>query len=95
MRDELRRGGPQRGCGWNSWRFIPAPLVVAAHPAMPILGIGVGTRQQLVGARRFNHGDGTIGPGLCALGVERHKEVQTFAGVGVQRVKSAGFVTSK
>ena len=57
---------------------------MAAHTAMPVLGIVIGTRQQFAGARRLDDGDGAIAPRLCTLGVERHEEVQTLAGVGVQ-----------
>ena len=51
---------------------------------MPVLGIVIGTRQQFTGARCFDDGDGAVAPRLCALGVERHEEVQTLAGIGVQ-----------
>ena len=71
-------------------RLMPAPLAVAAHPAAPILRIVVSARQQLAGARRLDDGDGTIAPRLCALGVERHEEMQTLAGVGVQRGEERG-----
>jgi hypothetical protein len=40
-------------------------------------------RQQLAGARRFDHGNSAVTGCLCQLRIERHQEVQTFTGVGV------------
>src|SRR5262245_43820729 len=56
-----------------------------ARLAMPVVGVVIGTRQQLAGARGLDHGDRAIRPGLGLLGVEWQKKVKAFTGVAVDR----------
>src|SRR5262245_9485175 len=53
----------------------PAPFAMAAHMAVPFLGIVIGTRQQFAGTRCLDDGGGAIAARLFTLGDERLEEV--------------------
>src|SRR5262249_48242128 len=63
---------------------------MSTETAAPVLGIGSEARQKLAGARRLDYGCGPIGPGLRALGIERHQQVQPLARIGVDDREQRG-----
>src|SRR5262249_9415106 len=60
--------------------------------AAPIMWVAVGAREQLTGARRLDHGDGTVGPGLRLRGVEWNEQVQPLHVVGIERGEDRGLL---
>src|SRR5262249_49129291 len=68
----------------------PPPPPVRALFARPSIRVVIGARQQLAGARRLDDVQGTVGPKLRTLSIERHKEVQPLAGVSVRDREQRG-----
>ena len=65
----------------------PATFAVAAHFAVPIIRIVIGTRKQFASTRSLDDCDRAVAPHLCALSVVRHEKMQLLTRVGIRHRK--------
>src|SRR5262249_49306215 len=94
LEDNRRMTSPSLEPRWSRRAVISGGRAIAypQHRSLsaPIRGIFIGARGQLAGACCLDDVDGAVAPELCALGVERDKKMQPFAGVGINRSEQCG-----